>query len=223
MYFSLIPDLKYDRKPISYPFSESDYVLTKNFFRRYQANPDIFDYSVFYNKYAVVDGERLETIADKAYGSPFYDWVVVLTNNFINPQFAFPLDPFTLRLYVEEKYGMDEAYSGVHHYETIETNSGIVIDAEHAVALKGGLVVDESFYNGTFTYWNGTGYTSVPGNTVSKPVSNYEYEEVENEKLREIFILKPRVFDRFVEEFKTKNLYTKSSSFITKSIKQTRI
>ena len=57
MYFSLIPDIKYDLKPISYPFSESDYITAKNFFRRFQINKDIFDYSVYYTKYSVVNGE----------------------------------------------------------------------------------------------------------------------------------------------------------------------
>ena len=56
MYFSLIPDIKYDLKPISYPFSESDYITAKNFFRRYQVNPDLFDYAVFYKKYSIKIG-----------------------------------------------------------------------------------------------------------------------------------------------------------------------
>ena len=50
MYFSLVPDINYDKKPISYPFSESDFIIAKNFFRRYQINPDVFDFAVFYNK-----------------------------------------------------------------------------------------------------------------------------------------------------------------------------
>ena len=107
MYFSLIPDIKYDLKPISYPFSESDYITAKNFFRRYQVNPDLFDNAVFYNKYAVEEGDRIEDIARRFYGSPYYDWVLILTNNFINPLFSFPLDSETLRKTVEKKYGED--------------------------------------------------------------------------------------------------------------------
>ena len=42
-YFSLVPNLKYDQKPISYPFSESDFVITKNFFKRFRINSDVFD------------------------------------------------------------------------------------------------------------------------------------------------------------------------------------
>ena len=103
MYFSLTPNLRYDAKPISYPFSESAHITTKNFFRRYQVDPDVFDYAVFYNKYSVNEGERIETVAQKAYGDPLYDWVLILTNNYINPLFAFPLDNNTLRKVVEEK------------------------------------------------------------------------------------------------------------------------
>ena len=38
MYFNYIPDIEYDVKPVSYPFSTSDFVIAKNFFRRYKLN-----------------------------------------------------------------------------------------------------------------------------------------------------------------------------------------
>ena len=217
MYFSLIPDINYDSKPISFPFSESDYITTKNFFRRYQVNPDVFEYATFYKKYSVEEGDRLEFIAERYYGDAFYDWVIVLTNNFINPLFAFPLDSETLRKTVELKYGFDGAYSGIHHYVTSEVKTGDLL------ALEGNLIVDQNFYNSPFSYWNGTQVVTVPGNTVSSPVSNYDYEISQNEKKREIFILKRVFFDRFVEEFKTNNLYKESSDFISKRLKKVAV
>ena len=217
MYFSLIPDIKYDLKPISYPFSESDYITAKNFFRRYQVNPDLFDYAVFYKKYSVQSGERIENIATKYYGDAFYDWVIILTNNYINPQFAFPLDSEALRKTVEYKYGELEAYSGIHHYVTSEVKVGDLI------ALQGGLIVDQNFYSSPFTYWDGSQTVTVPGNTVSSPVTNYEYETEENESKREIFVLKQLYFRKFVEEFKTKNLYKESSDFISKRLKKVAV
>ena len=83
MYFSLLPNIEYDEKPISYPFSESDFVTAKNFFRRYKLNDDVFSYAVFFKKYAIVDGERPDTLALRAYGDVFYDWVILLTNNMV--------------------------------------------------------------------------------------------------------------------------------------------
>ena len=222
MYFSLTPNLRYDAKPISYPFSESDLITTKNFFRRYQVDPDVFDYAVFYNKYSVGEGERIETVAQKAYGDPLYDWVLILTNNYVNPLFAFPLDNNTLRKVVEEKYG-DEAYSGVHHYVTESYLSDHMVDGKFVEVLKGGLIVDKAFYDKPFTYWSGNQYITVPGSNVSSPVSNYEHEVAENEKKREMFILKDKFLSKFVNEFKTRNLYGKSSDFITKRLKKVAV
>ena len=223
MYFSLIPDIEYDSKPITYPFSESDFVVAKNFFRRYRIDDDVFGYATFYNKYAVEDGERLENIADAYYGSPFYDWVIVLTNNFINPQFAFPVGSETVRRIAEEKYGEVDAYSGIHHYETIETKTGQTVDGLDVLALKGGLTVDKKFYDSPFKYWNGSSTVSLNGNTVSKSVTNYEHEVAENEKKREIYLLRDTYFKKFVSDFKKKNLYTESSDFISKRMKKTAV
>lgn len=217
MYFSLIPDIKYDVKPISYPFSESDFITAKNFFRRYQIDPDVFEYSTFYTKYSVQDNDRIENIAASYYGDSFYDWVIILTNNFINPLFAFPSDSETLRKSTELKYGFDNAYSGIHHYVTKEVKVGDLL------ALEGGLIVDQNFYSSSYEYWNGSQVVSVPGNTVSSSVTNYDYEIEQNEKKRNIYILKSNYFNRFVEEFKTKSLYQESSSFISKRLKQSGI
>tara|TARA_B100000427_G_scaffold11842_1_gene9732 strand:+ start:1903 stop:2574 length:672 start_codon:yes stop_codon:yes gene_type:complete len=223
MYFSLIPDIEYDSKPISYPFSESDFIIAKNFFRRYKIDDDVFGYATFYNKYAVGDGERIENIADAYYGSPFYDWVIILTNNFINPQFAFPVNSETVRKIAEEKYGEVDAYSGIHHYETIEKKSGETVDNLDILALEGGLTVDKKFYDSPFKYWNGSSTVTVNGNTVSKSITNYEHEVAINEKKREIYILRRTYFRRFINDFKKKNLYTESSDFITKRLKKTGI
>ena len=223
MYFSLIPNIEYDSKPITYPFSESDFITTKNFFRRYKISDDLFGYATFYKKYTIQDDIKIETIANQYYGSPLYDWVIILTNNFINPLFALPLNTQSVRQIAEDKYGETEAYSGIHHYETIEEKSGQTVDGLDIIALKGGLTVDKKFYDSPYTYFNGTQAVTVNGNTVSKSVTNFEYELEENEKRREIHILKSTYLKRFVNEFKKNNLYTESSDFISKRLKKTGV
>ena len=222
MYFSITPNISYDTKPTSYPFSEADRVIVNNFFKRYKVNDDVFGYATFYKKYSVPDGIKIETIADRYYGKPEYDWIVILTNNYINPQFSFPLDNYTIRKVAEDNYG-DNTYSGIHHYETIETKSGQMTQGFPVLALKGGLIVDKTFYDSQFTYWNGSQYVNVAGNTVSKIVLNYDHEVAENEKKREIYILKKRYFRKFLEEFKRESLYSQSSDFISKKLKKTGV
>lgn len=221
MYFSLLPDVQYDTKPIKYPFSESDYTIAKNFFRRYTINQDVFGYATFYNQYTIQDGVKIEEIARLYYGNVLYDWVVILTNNFINPSFSLPLDSYTLNKFIEEKYG-DEMYN-IHHYETIEIKSSQQIDGIPITVLDGGNIVDNNFHTSTFTYWDGTEYINVNPGSASKAVTNYDYETGENEKKRELYILKRGFLTRFVDEFKSNSLYSDSGSFISKRLKQTRI
>lgn len=221
MYFSLLPDVQYDTKPIKYPFSESDYTIAKNFFRRYTIDQDVFGYATFYNQYTIQDGVKIEEIARLYYGNVLYDWVVILTNNFINPSFSLPLDSYTLNKFIEEKYG-DEMYN-IHHYETIEIKSSQQIDGIPITVLDGGNIVDNNFHTSTFTYWDGTEYINVNPGSASKAVTNYDYETGENEKKRELYILKRGFLTRFVDEFKSNSLYSDSGSFISKRLKQTRI
>ena len=221
MYFSLLPDVQYDTKPIKYPFSESGYTIAKNFFRRYTIDQDVFGYATFYNQYTIQDGVKIEEIARLYYGNVLYDWVVILTNNFINPSFSLPLDSYTLNKFIEEKYG-DEMYD-IHHYETIEIQSSQQIDGIPVTVLNGGNIVDNNFHTSTFTYWDGTEYINVNPGSASKAVTNYDYETGENEKKRELYILKRGFLTRFVDEFKSNSLYSDSGSFISKRLKQTRI
>ena len=55
MFFSLLPNIEYAEKPISYPFSESDFVVAKNFFRRFKIRDDGFSYAVYFTKYSITD------------------------------------------------------------------------------------------------------------------------------------------------------------------------
>ena len=220
MYFSLLPDIAYDQKPIRYPYSSSDYTIAKNFFRRNEISTDMFGYATFYDKYTLQEDISIEEIARQYYGSPYYDWVLILTNNLVNPKFDVPQNGWTLRKMVEHKYGEVDAHSGIHHYETIELKSGETVDNLPVIALEGGLVVDEKFYESPFTYWDGIQQVTVNGNTVSKKVTNFEHEVAENEKKRDIYILRKSYFSRFVEEFKKQTRYSKSSNYLSSRLKR---
>ena len=209
MFFKIVPNISYDEKPISYPFSESDFVVAKNFFRRYKINDDIFQYAVFFKKYTIVDGERPETLAEKAYGDQFLDWVILLTNNMVNAQYDWPRSNYEMYKIVEEEF--DDPYTEINHYEIRETIG----------RYQAGLHVDETFYNGTHKVnINGT-VTTKNGNEIASPVTVAEYYQSENEKKRQIYLLKPRYLDSFVADFKRKNLYKKDDNFISQRLKKT--
>ena len=208
MYFSIVPNISYDEKPISYPFSEADFVTAKNFFRRYKINDDVFSNAVFFEKYSIEEGERPDTLADKAYGDPFYDWVILLTNNMVNAQYDWPLTNYQIYKTLESEY--DDPYGTIHHYETYEIGQ-----------YPAGLRVDEQFYNSTHKINLNGGIVTKNGNEICRPVTIAEWFSSENEKKREIYLLKPDYVQSFVDDFTKQNLYKRSGSYINQRLKQT--
>ena len=208
MYFSLLPNIEYDEKPISYPFSESDFVTAKNFFRRYKLNDDVFSYAVFFKKYAIEDGERPDILAKRAYGDPFYDWVILLTNNMVNAQYDWPMSNHEVNKVLESEY--DDAYTEIAYYETIKIG-------QYAAGLR----VDEAFFNAQHKINNNGTVSIVNGSAICGPVTVAEDFYRENEKKREIYLLKPAYFQSFVDDFRKKNLYKKDANYISQRLKKT--
>lgn len=148
MYFNFLPSINYDTKPVSYPFSESDFVVAKNFFRKYNISESAYSSAVYYNKVAVQDGQRLEQIAEAVYGNPFYDWVIALTNNMMNPLHDMPMSESELRNHVESTY--DNPYYDIHHYEIVSKEKQEELFGK--VILTPGTWVDQTFYEGSSKY-----------------------------------------------------------------------
>ena len=209
MYFNIVPNIAYDQKPISFPFSESDYIVAKNFFRRYKLNDDIFSQAVYFKKYAIEDGERPDTIAKKVYGNPFYDWVILLTNNVINAQYDWPLSGYDLAQVIESNF--DDPYSEIRHYEI----------REDIGTYTKGLRVDKTFYDGQHKLNIGGSIITKNGNEIASPVTIADYYHYENEKKREIYLLREKYFRGFVADFRKQNLYKDSKDFVSKRLKQT--
>ena len=209
MYFNIVPNIAYDQKPISFPFSESDYIVAKNFFRRYKLNDDIFSQAVYFKKYAIEDGERPDTIAKKVYGNPYYDWVILLTNNVINAQYDWPLSGYDLAQVIESNF--DDPYSEIRHYEI----------REDIGTYTKGLRVDKTFYDGQHKLNIGGSIITKNGNEIASPVTIADYYHYENEKKREIYLLREKYFRGFVADFRKQNLYKDSKDFVSKRLKQT--
>ena len=219
MYFSILPNIKYDVKPQSFPFSSSDYVEVNNFFRRYLINEDIFDYTVYLNQYAVNQGVRIEYIAEEVYGRPSLDWVIALTNNFTNIYEDWPMDDIVLQEWAEDKYG-STVYSDLAYYEIsadVKNSAGLAV-------LKKGQKVDSKFYNESFSYHNGDAANTVitvNGSSVASPVTLWEEVSRQNEEKRKIWVIKPTFIDPLINSLKKQSTYGKCSAYLSKKLKTT--
>ena len=221
MYFDTQPKIKYALKPQSFPFSSSDFTIANNFFRRVSVDEDAFGYVAYFNKFAIPDDMRIETVAEGIYGAPWYDWVIAISNNITNIYTDWPLSENALQVWAEEKYG-NQIYSDIRYYEISED----VKNDSGTVFLKKGQKVDKSFYDGNFQYnsqdVNNTTIT-VAGNTISRGISVFEDETRINESKREIYLLKNKYLFDFVKDLKKQSTYKKCSAYVNSKLKKTLV
>ena len=109
MFFGSTSKIEYDQKPIKYPFSESDYIVAHNFFKRFRIKEEkSLTMLCSFRSMLSKDGDTPDNLAYKAYGDPFYDWIILLTNNLLNRSFDYLKTNYELTKYIEKKY--DDPY-----------------------------------------------------------------------------------------------------------------
>lgn len=103
MYFAKFP-------PIVYPFEINGETVYKQI-TDVTLNVRIFEvlkqYATVYDEYDMLDGETPEIVAEKAYGSPLYHWVIMLLNERFDYINDFPMDQVTLDTFIKDKYGVE--------------------------------------------------------------------------------------------------------------------
>lgn len=227
MYFTNLPTTYY-----TLDNRESVQVVT-NILIRTIFTDELKNNFTLYDEYDVIDGETPEITAYKIYGNSELHWIILHTNDIIDPRYDWVLSQNQLQKYVQSKYGNVNA---THHYE--DTNGNIV---------SGNLILNGSTFSayqvGDVVYNlgnTGEGYittklsntqiivtaskggfqtTNVVSNnlinysnvTISNttilsgiPVTNYSYEEEVNEGKRRIKILKPQYVQKIINDFQSK-------------------
>ena len=220
-YFRELPDIYYQSN-LLHKVSSQEYVVIKNLFRKVKIQDWILDNVAFFEKYRIEDGERPDTIAEEYYGSPDYDWIVILTAGITNIKEEWPLSNYDLYRYVEDKYGLTEI-NNVHHYETIrvEDNRGrLILPAGQRVDaglqfLHHMMHQQQTSNVGVRPESSNIDYKAVGANiSPVTAVSNYEYETIENEKKREIELMKPGYLQQFLNDMRNIMYYEDSSSTV---------
>ena len=206
-YFRELPNIFYQSQSKDRN-SSNDYVLVKNLFRRTKLRDDLQSVVTLFNKYQISPGERPDTIAEYLYGDPGLDWVVMMTANIINIRDQWPLSDKELYEYADNKYG--NKLNDVRYYETTE-----VKDSLNRLILPKGKIVDQDF-----KIPDPSSTTTDLNPVVS--VSNYVHEVRENDKKRQIFVLKPEFLGMFLEDMRNEMKYGRSSEYISSNVAATR-
>ena len=232
-YFNELPNIAY-QSPLSHKNSSRDYIIIKNLFRRTKLFDHLSGSVSALDSFVIENGERPDTVAELLYGDSRLDYIVILVAGITNINHQWPLEDHQVYNYALDKYGSDEKLNGIHHYETFE-----IRDEQDRQILPPNLIVDVDFkidwtavkYPSTIRYTiiSETGnrqlddkneFTVLTDN-IASPVTNLEYEYIENEKRREINVLYPSYVQAFINDLREVLRYDKSSNYITSSLAST--
>lgn len=201
-YFNIVPEilyLKYNKN-----IYDGTYVAIKNIFSRIKVIDDIVPSLTILEDYILDDSERPDTVSQKFYGDPGFDWTIMMINNIKNLYQDWPMKSQVLDNYVNQKY-IDP--NEIHHWITLPQYY------EGELILPGGYEVQESFR-----------FTTPEGVTLTKAlsigaVSNYQYEIDLNDKKREILVLKPELLSDFVRIAKEELKFTPSTQYVASGLR----
>ena len=205
-YFRELPELDY-QSFLSDSNSSSKYLRVKNLFRRTKIRDDLQNVFTIFNKYEIKEGARPDTVAEEFYGSAELDWVVIITAGIINVRNDWPLSSKELYDYSLEVYG--DSLNDVHHWETKE-----IKDLNGKLILPKGKVVDSDFTIPNPDVYNAT------INPVAY-VTNYDYEVINNDKKRSIYILKREYLQQFLNDMRNEMIYSPSSQYVNDDLIRT--
>lgn len=118
-YFNELPNLQVK---LRFPnqSTNQDYVTIKNLWKRAKLREDITNAVTAFYYYQIEGNERPDEVAEKVYGDPELDWVILITNNITNINEGWPANNNSFYKYLIDKYGSDEALQEIHHTETNE-------------------------------------------------------------------------------------------------------
>ena len=232
-YFRELRNILYP-SPVPSKRSSGDMVEIKNLFRRAKLFDYVSDAAALFDKYIVEDGERPDTIADELYGNPQLDYVVVIVAGITNIHQQWPIQDFQMYDFALAKYGSETEMNKTHHYETYE-----IKDSQGRQILPPNLIVDKDFTmdgsslrfgNNRFIVYNQSGaeqlsdkakYTII--DNIARPVTNFKFEIDQNDKNREIDVLKPSYLQTFINDLRDVVRYSKHSSYISRNLATTEL
>ena len=159
--------------------NDGNYKLLPDILRRVKQRSAIKQGQFVFDNYDVVDGEKPEDVAYKWFGDAQLHWVILMTNNITDRYYQWPMNQPQFAEFLTDKYGAGNE-DAVHHYEVTQ-DSG------------------RTSGEGPNDYSYLVEVNSDTDNASS--ISNREYEEREQDKLRTIRLLDKKYIGAFIEEF----------------------
>jgi hypothetical protein len=208
-----------------------NYILLTNLLARARILEDLQDNSVVFYKYNIQEGDTPETVAHKYYGDPYKYWIVMYSNQLMDPLWDWPMNYQTFTDYLIAKYDAEYklavqaetttatsvygyVQSTVYRYEKITTTTDL--ESNLVTVTKNSIDFDDYYaLSETTTTYEipGIPLKSAPDKkpeptfvtvSISKNIIYiYDYENDLNESRREIKLLNQSFAGDMEEQFKT--------------------
>jgi len=209
-YFKNIPNIRY-RNTLDSSTSRTNFINVKNLFLRAKLQESVNRDITFLQSYTIAEGARPDTVAESLYGDPSLDWVILTVANIINVKNDWPMSGKVLYKYCEEKYGND--LNATQFYETREVRNN-----EGKLIMPSGKIVDSTFTIPDPDNPQITLSLSSP-NPLILGISNYLSETRQNERKRNIKVMREEYLTMFIMDMKDTLKYTKSSQYQSPNLK----
>ena len=151
---------------------DGEFKVVTNLLKRVAMRSKVKTNVMMFDTYDVKEGETPEMIADKLYGDPELHWIVLLMNNVTDRYHQWPMNNNQFLSYMHDKYTNQDA---THHYEISQVSGDTTI--------KINIGSDNTDHSG------------------ATAITNFEYEEALQDKLRQIRLLDPRYVEAVVAEY----------------------
>jgi len=186
-----------------------------------------------YDEYDITDSDTPEILAFKLYGDPELHWIILHFNNILDARFEWPQTTNNLVSYVQGKYANINGIHHYEDANQKEVNGNITLNATTFSGINAGNAIINLSQDGvgfitskpsalsivvTTTkggFKSGDQIALATNNLITAnvttttinsgiPVTNFVYEDRENELKRRIKLLKPQFIERVIREFESK-------------------
>lgn len=193
------------------PDQNGNAVVLTNIMSRASLIQELENNPMLFYTYNIQDGDTPEIVAEKYYGSAYAYWVVLHSNQILDPLWDWPLTDTLLNSYLDSKYAAAAALASQTPYEYVNSTlygyrkNTTTTDNYSGVSTTETSYIDEDTYNslieitGTYTVGGKTCTIAITKDTVTI----YEYEQEQNEAKREIKLLDKTYLGQMEAQLKT--------------------
>lgn len=153
---------------------------------RYKVRDVVKNTAAIFYDYVVKDEDRPDIIAHKFYNNSTLDWIILITNDIIDPYYDWPLNNDNFNKYMKNIYGsVSTAKTTVFEYRQILNQAKITFDGKNIP--KRTVVVDLNTYNSLVA-------------TDREIIYGYEYYQEQNDKKRRIRLIDKEFVEPILSE-----------------------